>query len=148
MHNYHYFHPINLLSYVPDNIIVVLGSLIKLIYFSRHEELSQDDKRRRFIKKRLGIFNGKRRSCPILGGRLHFVKFETGKLNECLDFISSKQLHLGGMHILSIRYCLLTTYLRIKWWYISWTNKVEEIYFLYFFLYSIPYNLIHSEMCN
>ncbi|KAI0523994.1 hypothetical protein KFK09_003358 [Dendrobium nobile] len=71
------------------------GSLIKLIYFSRHEELSQDDKRRRFIKKRLGIFNGKRRSCPILGGRLHFVKFETGKLNECLDFISSKQLHLG-----------------------------------------------------
>ncbi|KAH0468340.1 hypothetical protein IEQ34_003373 [Dendrobium chrysotoxum] len=73
------------------------GSLIKLIYFSRHEELSQDDKRRRFMKKRLGIFNGKRRSCPILGGRLHFVKFETGKLNECLDFISSKQLHLGGI---------------------------------------------------
>ncbi|KAL0925008.1 hypothetical protein M5K25_003314 [Dendrobium thyrsiflorum] len=73
------------------------GSLIKLIYFSRHEELSQDDKRRRFMKKRLGIINGKRRSYPILGGRLHFVKFETGKLNECLDFISSKQLHLGGI---------------------------------------------------
>lgn len=73
------------------------GSLIKLIYFSRHEELSQDDKRRRSMKKRLGISNGKRRSYPILGGRLHFVKFETGKLNECLDFISSKQLHLGGI---------------------------------------------------
>ncbi|KAG0491449.1 hypothetical protein HPP92_004847 [Vanilla planifolia] len=73
------------------------GSLIKLVYFSRHEELSPDDKRRRSMKKRLGISNGKRRSYPILGGRLHFVKFETGKLNECLDFISSKQLHLGGI---------------------------------------------------
>uniref|UniRef100_A0A6N2LBQ7 Damage-control phosphatase ARMT1-like metal-binding domain-containing protein n=1 Tax=Salix viminalis TaxID=40686 RepID=A0A6N2LBQ7_SALVM len=34
---------------------------------------------------------------PILGGRLHFVKFETSKINECLDFISSKQLHRGGV---------------------------------------------------
>lgn len=46
------------------------------------------------------MFNGGRRSYPILGGRLHFVKFETGKLNECLDFISSKQLHRGGMQML------------------------------------------------
>ncbi|KAG0493471.1 hypothetical protein HPP92_004465 [Vanilla planifolia] len=37
------------------------GSLIKLVYFSRHEELSPDDKRRRSMKKRLGISNGKRR---------------------------------------------------------------------------------------
>ncbi|XP_020573078.1 pantothenate kinase 2-like [Phalaenopsis equestris] len=73
------------------------GSLIKLIYFSRHEEHSQDDKRRRSMKKRLGISTGKRRSYPILGGRLHFVKFETGMLNECLDFIASKHLHLGGI---------------------------------------------------
>jgi hypothetical protein len=43
------------------------------------------------------MLNGGRRSYPVLGGRLHFVKFETGKLNECLDFISSKQLHRGGM---------------------------------------------------
>lgn len=73
------------------------GSLIKLVYFSRHKERSSDDKRRRSMKKRLGISNGKRRSYPILGGRLHFVKFESAKLNECLDFISSKQLHLGGI---------------------------------------------------
>lgn len=95
------------LSYAPYDVLVILGSLIKLIYFSRHEEHSQDDKRRRSMKKRLGISNGKRRSYPILGGRLHFVKFETGKLNECLEFISSKQLHLGGMHILSTRHCFL-----------------------------------------
>ncbi|ONM56762.1 Pantothenate kinase 2 [Zea mays] len=73
------------------------GSLIKLVYFSRHAELSTEDKHKISTKRRLGMFNGGRRSYPILGGRLHFVKFETGKLNECLDFISSKQLHRGGI---------------------------------------------------
>ena len=77
-----------------------LGSLIKLVYFSRHAELSAEDKRKISTKRRLGMFNGGRRSYPILGGRLHFVKFETEKLNECLDFISSKQLHRGGMQTL------------------------------------------------
>lgn len=71
------------------------GSLIKLVYFSRHEGQSDDDKRKKTLKERLGLSNGNRRSFPILGGRLHFVKFETGKINECLDFIHSKQLHRG-----------------------------------------------------
>lgn len=73
-----------------------LGSLIKLIYFSRHEDHAVDDRRKRIIKERLGLSNANRRSYPILGGRLHFVKFETPKINDCLDFISSKQLHCGG----------------------------------------------------
>uniref|UniRef100_A0A0E0IMT4 Pantothenate kinase 2 n=1 Tax=Oryza nivara TaxID=4536 RepID=A0A0E0IMT4_ORYNI len=73
------------------------GSLIKLVYFSRHAEHSSEDKRKLSTKRRLGMLNGGRRSYPVLGGRLHFVKFETGKLNECLDFISSKQLHRGGV---------------------------------------------------
>ncbi|XP_043806469.1 pantothenate kinase 2 isoform X3 [Manihot esculenta] len=73
------------------------GSLIKLVYFSRHEDRSINDKRKKMVKERLGISNGNRRSYPILGGRLHFVKFETRKINDCLDFISSKQLHLGGV---------------------------------------------------
>uniref|UniRef100_A0A9I9CE58 Pantothenate kinase 2 n=1 Tax=Cucumis melo TaxID=3656 RepID=A0A9I9CE58_CUCME len=72
------------------------GSLIKLVYFSRHEDQSVDDKRKRSIKQRLGLSNGNRRSYPVLGGRLHFVKFETSKINECLDFIHSKQLHRGA----------------------------------------------------
>ncbi|KAF9626720.1 hypothetical protein IFM89_038894 [Coptis chinensis] len=72
------------------------GSLIKLVYFSRHEDRSTADKRKKSLKERLGVFNGTRRSCPILGGRLHFVKFETRKINECLDFIYSKQLHRGA----------------------------------------------------
>ncbi|KAK1302878.1 Pantothenate kinase 2 [Acorus calamus] len=84
------------------------GSLIKLVYFSRHEDNPADDKRKRSIKKRLGISNGNRRSYPILGGRLHFVKFETRKLNECLDFISTKQLHVGGIDSPSYSSRLLT----------------------------------------
>ncbi|KOM40410.1 pantothenate kinase 2-like [Vigna umbellata] len=73
------------------------GSLIKLVYFSRHENQSVDDKRKRSVNERLGFSKGNRRSYPILGGRLHFVKFETRKINECLDFIHSKQLHCGGL---------------------------------------------------
>ncbi|KAF3437026.1 hypothetical protein FNV43_RR19779 [Rhamnella rubrinervis] len=73
------------------------GSLIKLVYFSRHEDYSSNDKRKKTVKERLGISNGNRRSYPILGGRLHFVKFETNKINECLDFIYSKQLHRAGL---------------------------------------------------
>jgi type II pantothenate kinase len=78
--------------------IVWAGSLIKLVYFSRHEGQSDDDKRKKTLKERLGLSNGNRRSFPILGGRLHFVKFETRKINECLDFIHSKQLHRGGIY--------------------------------------------------
>ena len=72
------------------------------MYFSRHEDQSVDDKRKRSVKQRLGLSNGNRRSYPVLGGRLHFVKFETSKINECLDFIHSKQLHRGGMHVFII----------------------------------------------
>ncbi|XP_052175011.1 pantothenate kinase 2-like [Diospyros lotus] len=73
------------------------GSLIKLVYFSRHEDRSMNYRRKKSLQEKFGGSNGNRRSYPILGGRLHFVKFETTKVNECLDFISSKQLHYGGM---------------------------------------------------
>ncbi|KAH1201606.1 Pantothenate kinase 2 [Glycine max] len=80
------------------------GSLIKLVYFSRHQDQSTYDKRVKNVKNRLGFPpNGNRRSYPILGGRLHFVKFETSKINECLDFISSKQLHSAGV-LISLNY--------------------------------------------
>ncbi|CAM6128447.1 unnamed protein product [Calypogeia fissa] len=78
------------------------GSLIKLVYFSRHQEHSSKGKNaaRADIRK-AAYLAGIRGGFPILGGRLHFVKFETAKLNECLDFIQSKKLHhpslLGGM---------------------------------------------------
>lgn len=74
--------------------------MIKLVYFSRHEDKPVEDERKKSFKLKFGISNGNRRSFPILGGRLHFVKFETAKINECLEFIKSKKLHCGGMHLL------------------------------------------------
>ncbi|KVH98936.1 protein of unknown function DUF89 [Cynara cardunculus var. scolymus] len=69
--------------------------ILELVYFSRHEDSLCNDKRKKSSEKRFGVINGHRRSFPVLGGRLHFVKFETTKINECLDFIHSKQLHRG-----------------------------------------------------
>lgn len=82
-----------------DYYFLTLGSLIKLVYFSRHEEhQSNGDMKKKSLNLKLEIPNAlHRRNYPVLGGRLHFVKFETRKINECLDFISSKQLHYGGM---------------------------------------------------
>ncbi|XP_019463839.1 PREDICTED: pantothenate kinase 2-like isoform X1 [Lupinus angustifolius] len=72
------------------------GSLIKLVYFSRHEDQSGNDRRMRSVKDRMGLPNRNRRTYRVLGGRLHFLMFETSKINECLDFIHSKKLHCGG----------------------------------------------------
>lgn len=83
-----------------NSSLKLAGSLIKLVYFSRHEDYSSNDKKKKTVKERLGSSNGNRRSYPILGGRLHFVKFETTKINECLDFIHSKQLHRAGIFIM------------------------------------------------
>ncbi|KAG6551234.1 hypothetical protein Mapa_007160 [Marchantia paleacea] len=89
------------------------GSLVKLVYFSRQTEpavacgspprkggVGQD-------RQKESYYDGWRRH-PILGGRLHFVKFETSKLNDCLAFIQSKKLHcsnpiidLGGLDALA-----------------------------------------------
>lgn len=88
------------------------GSLIKLVYFSRHEDRSVNDRRKKSTKEIFGVSNGNRRSYPILGGRLHFVKFETAKINECLDFISSKQLHRGGIPIFQFDlFCSISVWL-------------------------------------
>lgn len=69
------------------------GSLIKIVYFSRHGEL-QTGHGGSGVCCRKEMIERNRKS-PILGGRLHFVKFETSKLNDCLDFIHSKNYHLG-----------------------------------------------------
>lgn len=45
------------------------GSLVKIVYFSPD---------------------------PCGGGRLHFRKFETSKMEQCLKFIEQKRLHLGA----------------------------------------------------
>uniref|UniRef100_A0A2N9ILK8 pantothenate kinase n=1 Tax=Fagus sylvatica TaxID=28930 RepID=A0A2N9ILK8_FAGSY len=66
------------------------GSLIKLAYFSTNDD--GDDEAG---KESVGVCSGNR-NYPVLKGRLHLMKFETRNINDCIDFIQTKQLHLGG----------------------------------------------------
>ncbi|OMO80193.1 Type II pantothenate kinase [Corchorus olitorius] len=72
------------------------GSLVKLVYFSRNNDSRRDDdNEQRSRNECLGVSDSD--TCqPFLDGRLHFAKFETSKINDCLEFICSKKLHLGG----------------------------------------------------
>ncbi|KAL9664102.1 hypothetical protein QQ045_019499 [Rhodiola kirilowii] len=56
------------------------GSLIKLVYFSRSSSCNNGYRR--------GA-DGERNDA-ILDGRLHFARFETSKINDCVEFIQSK----------------------------------------------------------
>lgn len=71
------------------------GSLIKLVHFSRDDDSSLDEDPNWYSNVSLGLSNaGKDQSG--FEGRLHFAKFETRKIDDCLEFIQSRQLHLGG----------------------------------------------------
>lgn len=71
------------------------GSLIKLVYYSRGSGLSALDKNCCSSKENVRISDGD--GCyPLLGGRLHFQKFETSKVDDCIEFIRSKQVDFGG----------------------------------------------------
>ncbi|KAI3932148.1 hypothetical protein MKW92_000284 [Papaver armeniacum] len=94
--------PAILLPNQHDNIPLLAldigGTLIKMVYFSRHGDPLVYDKQKRSLKEGLEVSNGSNRSYPVKGGCLHFLKFDTRKINECLDFIDSKQLHHGGIY--------------------------------------------------
>ncbi|KAF4366130.1 hypothetical protein F8388_014848 [Cannabis sativa] len=68
------------------------GSLIKLVYFSRSDECLIDDNEGNSSNESLVVS----KKCPVLQGTLHFAKFETSKINDCLEFIMRNKLHLGG----------------------------------------------------
>ncbi|OAY34526.1 pantothenate kinase 1 [Manihot esculenta] len=70
------------------------GSLIKVVYFSVSRDDCTDREGESSANDTLGVFKGDKH--PILEGRLHFAKFETSNINDCLEFISSRKLHLGG----------------------------------------------------
>ncbi|XP_026396881.1 pantothenate kinase 2-like [Papaver somniferum] len=72
---------------VPYLALDIGGSLIKLVYFSRSEQSPAEEDDANLIK---ALENT---SHPVHGGWLHFVKFETREINQCLDFIKFKQLH-------------------------------------------------------
>ncbi|XP_018452085.2 pantothenate kinase 1 isoform X2 [Raphanus sativus] len=63
------------------------GTLIKLVYFSPNGDNSQDGS--------IVVGNG----CSVVKGRLCFAKFETRKIDDCLDFIRFNILqHSGVQH--------------------------------------------------
>ncbi|KAL8534191.1 hypothetical protein ACS0TY_010261 [Phlomoides rotata] len=71
------------------------GSLVKMVYFSSSSSSLGDDQKNGFLKDGVDAsstnFNSK-----VLSGMLHFLKFETSKINECIEFISSKRLQHYG----------------------------------------------------
>ncbi|KAF3431253.1 hypothetical protein FNV43_RR25983 [Rhamnella rubrinervis] len=71
------------------------GSLIKLVYFSRNSEYSMKDKEEKSSNESLLVSSGEK-NYPLIEGSLHFAKFETSKINDCLEFIQRNQLHLSG----------------------------------------------------
>ncbi|GKV22897.1 hypothetical protein SLEP1_g32711 [Rubroshorea leprosula] len=70
------------------------GSLIKLVYFSRNNN-RLTDKEHKTLGEGPGVSSGDG-SYTVLKGKLHFAKFETSKINDCLEFIRCNRLHLGG----------------------------------------------------
>lgn len=67
------------------------GSLIKLVYFSSEDSCLENHTGKSVAAENIGVLNGSK-NYPILNGKLHFAKFETTKMNDCLDFIESKQI--------------------------------------------------------
>lgn len=71
------------------------GSLIKLVYFSSNSSCTLDDNGMRVIEEKQKDSNGDV-NYDFLHGRLQFVKFETAKIDECIKFLSSRQLNCNG----------------------------------------------------
>ncbi|CAK8561681.1 unnamed protein product [Lathyrus sativus] len=72
------------------------GSLCKLVYFTKDDDHFVDGEAE--ISSRSASEKSKgNRNHPVLKGRLNFKKFETSKINDCIDFIKTMKLHLGGV---------------------------------------------------
>ncbi|KAH9616555.1 hypothetical protein KSS87_020714 [Heliosperma pusillum] len=67
------------------------GSLIKLVYFSRDENCSEVHAGKAIEVEKV-VIPTRSNNYPIPNCKLHFAMFETCKINECVDFIESKQL--------------------------------------------------------
>uniref|UniRef100_A0A383WMF1 Pantothenate kinase n=1 Tax=Tetradesmus obliquus TaxID=3088 RepID=A0A383WMF1_TETOB len=77
-------------SYVRHIALDIGGSLIKLVYFSPDAADSAE------AAGLAGSSAGGQRpghGHHHKGGRMHFVKFETARIDDCLDFIQAKGLH-------------------------------------------------------
>ncbi|EFN57701.1 hypothetical protein CHLNCDRAFT_34679 [Chlorella variabilis] len=75
-------------DYVSHIALDIGGSLIKLIYF----RMDDDEERLHAADVQSCSVHGAA-GRPARGGKLHFVKFETAKVEECIAFIEAKGLH-------------------------------------------------------
>ncbi|KAK2354828.1 Pantothenate kinase 1 [Trifolium repens] len=71
------------------------GSLAKLVYFTKDDHFV-DGEAEISPRKTSDESKDSSRNHPVLKGRLNFKKFETSKINDCIDFIKTMKLHLGG----------------------------------------------------
>jgi pantothenate kinase len=91
-------------EYVSHIALDMGGSLIKLIYFSReegeHGELQQPQTQSTTQQQQppngSGSSGNSAARMAVGGGRLHFVKFETSKVEDCVRFIEQRGLHRGN----------------------------------------------------
>ncbi|KAL4425789.1 hypothetical protein ABPG75_009805 [Micractinium tetrahymenae] len=75
-------------DYVSHIALDIGGSLIKLVYFR------MDNHEARLGAHAAAAAEGANGGAPPpRGGKLHFVKFETAKVDECIAFIEAKGLH-------------------------------------------------------
>ncbi|CAL5197086.1 unnamed protein product [Lathyrus oleraceus] len=72
------------------------GSLCKLVYFTKDDDHFVDGEAEISSRNTSEKSKGNRNH-PVLKGRLNFKKFETSKINDCIDFIKTMKLHLGGV---------------------------------------------------
>lgn len=70
------------------------GSLIKMVYFTSSSCFS-DDQRNGYLKDGIDASSGTSNH-RVLRRKLHFLKFETSNISECIKFISSKNLQHYG----------------------------------------------------
>lgn len=71
------------------------GSLIKMVYFTSSSSCLSDDQRNGCLKDGIDASSGTSNH-RVLKRKLHFLKFETSKISECIKFISSKNLQHYG----------------------------------------------------
>lgn len=78
-------------------VYLFTGSLCKLVYFTKDDDHFVDGEAEISSRNTSEKSKGNRNH-PVLKGRLNFKKFETSKINDCIDFIKTMKLHLGGVY--------------------------------------------------
>ncbi|RZB99283.1 Pantothenate kinase 2 isoform B [Glycine soja] len=82
-------------SHVYHLALDIGGSLAKLVYFTKDDDHLVDGEEGISHRKALEKSDSSKQY-PVLNGKLNFKKFETSRINDCIEFIKSMKLHIGG----------------------------------------------------